>query len=342
MTRVLITGLATYWGGNLARLLEEMPDIEVVVGVDRNLPRVELERTEFVRIREDYGSLRRIVEAARIDTILHTHLIMDSTTTTARRVHEQNVIGTMNLLAAAAATDSPIRRVVVKSSTLVYGSGRGDPNIFGETQKRSNPARTGIESSLIEVEEYVRDFAEDNPHVSVTLMRLANVIGSDLDTPLLSALRLPATPTILGFDPLVQMVHVEDCVSALAYAVQHDLPGIFNVAADGIIPWSEVRAICGKPPLFLPPYGTEAAASVLRAARIIDLPTEILAFLRFGRGVDNRRLKDAGFRYKYTTVGAFNDFIAGLRLRRVIGSEDVEGYDYQEDLENFLHRHVVG
>lgn len=340
MSRVLITGLATYWGGRLAQVLEEHPDVELIVGVDRRAPNVELERTEFVRVREDYGALRRIVEAAEIDTILHTHLLVDSTAASSRWLHEQNVIGTMNLLAAAATTDSPVRRVIVKSSTLVYGSGRGDPMIFRETMRRSNPPRTQVERTLIEVEDYVRDFAEDNPHVSVTLLRVANVIAADHDTPMLTALRMPAVPAVFGFDPLIQVVHVEDCVSALAYSVQADLPGIYNVAADGMIPWSEMRAILGKPPLWLPPMGTQATAGWLRRARLLDLPDELLSLLRFGRGVDNLRFKQSGFTYRYSTVDCLYDFAEGLRLRRVIGEAEEPTYEYQSDLEQFLHRHT--
>ncbi|MCC7076220.1 MAG: NAD-dependent epimerase/dehydratase family protein [Acidimicrobiia bacterium] len=341
MKRILITGLATYWGGRLAQVLEEQPAVDLIVGVDRHAPTVELDRTEFVRVREDYGALRRIVEAAEIDTILHTHLLVDSTAASSRQVHELNVIGTMNLLAAAATTDSPVRRLIVKSSTLVYGAGRGDPQIFRETARRSNSPRTQVERSLLEVEDYVRDFAEDNPHVSVTLLRVANVIAPDFDTPMLNALHMPAVPAVFGFDPLVQFVHVEDCVSALAYAVENDLPGIFNVAADGVIPWSEVRGIIGKPAMWLPPLGTQAAAGMLRRSHIVDLPDEFLSLLRFGRGVDNVRLKQVGFRYRYSTVGCLYDFAEGLRLRRVIGAAEQPTYEYQEDLEQFLHRHTV-
>lgn len=340
MTRVLITGLSRYWGGRLAQILENAPSVELIVGVDTREPTVELERTEFVRIREDYAPLRRIVEAAEIDTILHTHLIVDSTATSGGRLHEQNVIGTMNLLAAAGATDSPVRKVIVKSSTLVYGSGRGDPQIFLEQSKRSNAPRTGIERSLIEVEDYVRDFAEDNPHVIVTLMRCANVIGTDIETPMMDAIMLPAVPYLSGFDPLVQVVHVDDCASALAFGVEHDLPGIYNVAAEGMIPWSEVRAICAKPGLPLPPFGSAAAAAVLRAARVVDLPPELLDMLRFGRGVDNKALQHAGFRYRYTTVQALRDLLAAMRLKAVVGNSEPAAF-YQDDLENFLHRHAL-
>ncbi|MGH9276115.1 MAG: NAD-dependent epimerase/dehydratase family protein, partial [Acidimicrobiales bacterium] len=160
--RVLITGLATFWGGRVAQALEADPDVDVIVGLDRFEPTVQLERTEYVRSDERYSILARIVKAARIDTIVHTFLVVDSTQMASRTMHEINVIGTMNLFAAASAQDSTVRDVVVKSSTLVYGAGSRDPNVFREESTRTTPPRTPVERSLLEVEGYVRDFAEDN------------------------------------------------------------------------------------------------------------------------------------------------------------------------------------
>ena len=120
--RVLITGISRYWGGRLAQALEAFPEVEAVIGVDSEEPNVELERTEYVRADENYSILTRIVKAAAIDTILHTFLVVDSTRMSGRQLHEINVIGTMNLLAAASAADSPVRTLVVKSSGLIYGS----------------------------------------------------------------------------------------------------------------------------------------------------------------------------------------------------------------------------
>ena len=76
---VLVTGLGTFWGGRVAQALEADPDVDVIVGLDREEPTVELERTEYVRADESYSILARIVKAARIDTILHTFLVVDST-----------------------------------------------------------------------------------------------------------------------------------------------------------------------------------------------------------------------------------------------------------------------
>src|SRR6266513_2317310 len=147
--RVLVTGLSTHWGGKLAQTLENRSDVDVVVGLDTKDPTVPLERTEFVRSDSSYSILARIVKATQIDTVLHTHLIVDSTLASSRRLHEVNVIGTMNLLAAAGAAGSPVRKVVLKSSGLVYGSNYRDPYCFREEDKRTRAPRTNVERSLL-------------------------------------------------------------------------------------------------------------------------------------------------------------------------------------------------
>src|SRR4029077_17508756 len=167
--RALVTGLSTYWGGRVAQALEQRPDVGGVVGVDTREPPPPLARTEFVRTDSSHSILSRIVRATQVDTIVHTHLVVDSTRTSSRTLHEINVIGTMNLLAAAGAPSSPVRKVVLKSSGLVYGANFQDPNQFREEMSRTRPARTAVERSLLDAEAFLRDFADDNPHIAVTL-----------------------------------------------------------------------------------------------------------------------------------------------------------------------------
>ena len=332
--RVLVTGLGTFWGGRVAQALERDRDVDVIVGLDTKEPSVELERTEFVRADESYSILARIVKAARIDTVFHTFLTVDSTGKTPRAVHEINVIGTMNLLAACTA-GSTVRSLILKSSTLVYGSNPDDPTWFQETTRRSRPPRTVVESSMIEAEGYVRDFMEDNPEKSVTVLRFSNVLGQDITTPLSSALKLPLVPAILGFDPRLQFVHEVDVVRSMLFVLERDLAGVYNVAGDGLLPWSEVIAMCGKRSLPLSPIGTGVAARVLRMARAAQLPPEVLELLRHGRGVDTRRLRRHGFRYEFTSAGAVEDFWKAERLRRTVGEVEPH-YRYERDVEAFF------
>jgi len=333
--RVLVTGIGTFWGSRVAQELESRPDVEMVVGLGAEEPVLPLERTEYVRSDSSYSILQRLVHATQVDTILHTHLIVDSTQMSGRSLHEINVIGTMNLLAAAGSLNSPVTKLVVKSSTLVYGANRTDPYFFREGAERTGPPRTRVERSLVEVGSYVRDFAADNPHVLVTELLFTNVMGDHMATPFSKALRMRMVPEILGFDPLLQFTHEDDVTGALIYSTVRDAPGAFNVAGDGTITWSEVARMARKRRFPLPPVLTGVVAEPLRMLGWVDLPEEMLDLLRYGRGVDNSRFKATGFRYRFTTVSAVDDFLRGMRLEATIG-ERQPSYRYEQDVESFF------
>jgi UDP-glucose 4-epimerase len=171
--------------------------------------------------------------------------------------------------------------------------------------------------------------------VVTTILRFANVVGGELETPLTRVLDAPFVPSILGYDQRMQFVHTEDVVGALDYCVERDVPGIYNVAGDGVVPWSEVMTRLRKPRLILPPVATSLVAASLKRIGF-DVPPELQALLRYGRGVDNRRFKMMGFRYGYTSAGALLAHVEEMRLRRTKGSEP--GYRYEGELEEFLRR----
>ncbi|HEX8802877.1 MAG TPA: NAD-dependent epimerase/dehydratase family protein [Acidimicrobiales bacterium] len=331
--RVLVTGLGTFWGGRVAQVLERDPDVDVIIGLDTTEPTVELERTEYVRSDPSYSILSRIVHATQVDTIIHTFLVVDAGQMSGRRVHEINVIGTMNLFAAASQPESRVTNVVVKSSTLVYGSSYRDPVWFAEETPRSSTPRHRIERSLGEVESYVRDYAVDNPHVTLSLLRFSNVLGSDIVTSITKALQLPVVPSIWGFDPRLQFVHEDDVVRAMMFVLDRQLGGVYNVAGDGLLPWSEVVAMCGRRRLPLPPVGRSLLGGPLSHLGV-ELSPELAELLTYGRGADNRRLKEAGFSYGYTSAGAVQAFVEAVRLRRTVG--DPTPYHYERDVEQFF------
>jgi UDP-glucose 4-epimerase len=341
--RILVTGLSTYWGGRLAQALEAFPEIEAIVGVAADEPQVELERTEYVKVGAQHALLRRVVEAAEIDTVVDTRLVVDSATTSSAKAHENNVIGTMNILAACSGADSPVRKVVFKSSTHFYGCEQDDPAFFDETMDRPHPPRTPIERDIVEAEASLSEFAERNREVSVTILRFANVLGPDVRTSHIALLSLPVLPMILGFDPRQQFVHEDDVVHALEHAVKQDAPGVFNVAADGVLAFSEVAGLLRKPYLpLLPPWGTGLATAALRRIGV-NIPPEMLAQLRFGRGVDNRRYKATGFRYQHTSRETVLVLGEHLRLAPLVRGAQ-EPYRYEREVEEFLRwsPHVQG
>jgi UDP-glucose 4-epimerase len=104
-----------------------------------------------------------------------------------------------------------------------------------------------------------------------------------------------------------------------------------------------VCRIAGRRRVPITPLGTGVAAGALRRLGIVDLPLEVLSLLRFGRGVDNHRFKDAGYRYRYTSAGTVEDFARGLRLRATVGDRP-PAYEYDPGVEDFFRRSpaVVG
>jgi UDP-glucose 4-epimerase len=319
----------------MAQALEAKPDVEMILGLGTKEPRVPLERTEFVRSDQKYSILSRIVRATQVDTIVHTFLETNSVSVPSRVLHEINVIGTLNLLAAAGSSGASVRKVIVKSSTHVYGSAPADPTWFREEDVRTGPVRTRLERSLLEVETLVRDFADDNPHLAVTVLRFANVLGTDIVTPISHDLKRRILPCVAGFDPLVQFVEEDDVVRSLEFATANRIPGVFNVAGEGKLPWSEVAAIAGAHLLPLPPIRPRLFAAPLVRLGAVSFPPELQSLATYGRGVDTSRLRELGFEYRFTSAGAVNSFARANNLRRATGSTAPE-YRYEQDVEQFF------
>jgi UDP-glucose 4-epimerase len=332
--RVLVTGISTLWGGRLAQAIERDDEVEAIIGVSSEDPTCELERTEFVRVGLQHALLRRIVQAAEIDTVIDTRLVVDSLHASPRAAHEANVIGTMNILAACGGPDSPVRKVVFKSSAHYYGCERDDPAFFMEDMRRPHPPGTRLEADIVEAEKAVEGFAKRNPDVTVTVLRFVNALGPGLDTTHTRLFELPAVPCILGFDPRYQFIHEDDLVGALRFAVEHNLPGVYNAAGDGVLALSEVCSLLGKPPApILPPWGTSLAAGALSRVGV-RVPGEVLNQLRYGRGLDNRALKGVGYGYAFTSREAVLRHAEAQRARPLL--ENGGGYRYEREVEEFL------
>jgi UDP-glucose 4-epimerase len=336
--RVLITGISRFWGSELAQRLERNPMVEQIVGVDVREPSEDLERTDFVRADIRHSLIGKLVRALGIDTVVHTNLIVDPRRTSARVAHETNVIGTMNLLAACSGADSPVRKLVVKSSTAIYGSEPDDPSFWTEDMTRRGSPRDTFTRDIVEVETYVRDFALRQANARVTVLRFANVLGPLLQTPFQALFALPLVPTVLGFDPRLQFIHEEDAVEVLYRATVEDHPRVYNVAGPGIVILSQAIRIMGKRNVpVIPPFGGSLATTALRRFGIIDWPAHLLRLIQFGRVVDISRLKeDFGFTPQHSSRDTVEDYARRHRVHDLLAERG--RYTYDKDVEEFLQR----
>ncbi len=318
-SRVLITGVSRYLGGRLAALLTADPSIERVIGVDTVPPHGDLGRAEFVRADIRNPLIAKVIAEEQVDTVLHMNVVATPFGAGGRTaMKEINVIGTMQLLAACQKGPS-VRKLIVKSTTAVYGSSSQDPGLFTEEMEPRSAPRSGFGKDAVEVEGYVRGFGRRRPDVALSVLRFTNFIGPTIDSLLTRYFSLPVVPTVLGFDPRLQLCHEDDGVEVLHRATVEEHPGTFNVGGDGVLLLSQAVRRCGKLALPIPSPAVAGVGQLLRRAGVVDVSPEQLRFLNHGRAVDTTKLAAAfGDPLRWSSRAALDDFVAGRPVHRTV------------------------
>jgi UDP-glucose 4-epimerase len=314
---VLVTGAARQLGGRFVRRVQREPEIGRVIAVDAVPPEHDLGDAEFVRADIRQPMIGKVLAQHSVDTVVHLDVSGTPLGSGGRtQAKESNVIGTMQLLGACQKAPT-VRRLVVKSTTSVYGSAPRDPAVFSETTPVKSLPSGGFAKDAVEVEGYVRGFARRRPDVAVAVLRFANILGPDADTPLAEYFGLPVLPTVLGYDPRLQFVHEDDVNEVLVVASTEARRGTynngtFNIAGDGVLLLSQTARRLGKPtvPVLLP--AVTWLGRMLRTAGVTDFSAEQIRLLTHGRVVDTRQMRETlGFVPAYSTAETFYDFARG-------------------------------
>jgi UDP-glucose 4-epimerase len=162
-------------------------------------------------------------------------------------ISHANVEGAKNLLDACA--EASVARVVIMSSTMVYGAHPNNAAFIGEESALRASSQQGYLVDLLEIEALTKAFQRVVPDTDLVMLRFAHIIGPSADTPMTRFLSSRWAPVLLGFDPMMQIIHEEDVVEALAHATLNTVSGAFNVATPETMPLSKLVALSGKSPL---------------------------------------------------------------------------------------------
>ncbi len=340
--RVLVIGVSRSTGRRLVSALAADERVARVIAVDSAPPPGRLpDKVEVLRADLGSPALIKVFKSAAVDTLVHLGVNAEPRAMGGRAsMKEHNVVGTMQLLAAAYHAPD-LRRLVLKSTTAVYGAAPGDPAVWTESMEPGTP-RSGFGKDSIEVEDYVRSFDRRRPDVTVTILRLANQAGPTVSNPLTRYFELPVCPTVLGFDPRLQFLHESDTERVLERAVLGPaVRGTFNIAGDGVVLLSQAIRIAGKPPMPIPEPLVPVVAEGLR--RVVDFSPEQVRFLQYGRVADTAAARQRlGFTPKWSSQEAFRDF-AGTRLTPLVSEERVERLQRQaHEAGEFLTRRLTG
>ncbi|WP_392671385.1 NAD-dependent epimerase/dehydratase family protein [Streptomyces sp. LN785] len=314
---VLVTGAARQLGGRFVRRIQRDPDVERVIAVDAVAPGHQLGDADFVRADIRQPAIARVLAEHSVDTVVHLDVSGKALGAGGRTaIKETNVIGTMQLLGACQKSPT-VQRLVIKSSTSVYGSAPRDPAVFTETTPPKSLPSGGFAKDAVEVEGYVRGFARRRPDVAVCVLRFANILGPDADSPLSDYLALPVLPTVFGYDPRLQFVHESDVLDVLGIASREPRrgtlnSGTFNIAGDGVLLLSQCARRLGRPtlPLLLP--AVTWVGQALRTVGMTDFAPEQIRLLTHGRVVSTVQMRETlGFHPAFTTAETFAEFTRG-------------------------------
>jgi len=317
--RVLLTGTSGFLGSQLLRRMRSDPRCDRLVAIDLQRPPFKHPKVIFHKVDLTYPRademLIEILEEEKPDTVIHTGFyqrpIEDTT-----YAHEVNSVGTMHILSAC--SESPVRKIVVGSRTMVYGAQYDNPHYMSEDHTPRPQMEYEFQRDKVEVERQLLRFWKDHPETLVTVLRHCSIIGPTVDNCWTHYLSMPVCPTILGYNPLIQFISEDDVIDAFNLAVDEDFPGVFNIVGRRAIPLSIILKLANKPRL---PLISPVAENLFRGLWITSVgpfPPEHVSFLRYHCLADGSRAKEVmGFEAKKTAWEALEEYLEDRRLDRV-------------------------
>jgi UDP-glucose 4-epimerase len=308
--RLAVTGTSSFLGARLLRRLAGERGGEALVALDVAAPPPALGVRHRGLDFTEPASDQRLLEAFReeeVEAVLHT-AFFTSPRRDATHAHELESIGTLNLLAAAAAAG--VRHVFIRSFTAVYGASGQNPSFL--TEDRPLPSGSGLRwlRDKLETEQHAAAFARRYPDLGVTVLRFAPLFGPGVHTFYTRIFDHRVVPVLMGFDPLVQLLHPEDAIEASLRALALGTRGIFNVTPAHPIPLVTALHLAAKIPVAVPHPVAYVAADALWATGVGDAPRGFVDFARYPFVADGEKARrELGWSASYSSRQALEAYL---------------------------------
>lgn len=282
---VILTGVC----GRLGRLL--------LRGLHREGRVVGIDRREFLDAPPDLThyrlDLRRkacrdVFRREPVRAVVHLGVMHDPRVSAETR-HTWNVEGFGRVLEYVAAHRIP--KLVLLSSAAVYGARPGNAQFLSEDAPLLAASRLSEIRDLVELDMLAQTFFWRAPECATVILRPSFIAGR-VHNEIFSYFRLPVTPRLLGFDPMMQFVHEDDVVAALRLALRPGVRGIFNLGGPGVLPLSQVIARMGRPSMPVAHFLARRLLDGLWRFGLTDFPGREIDYLRYVCMVDDRRARE--------------------------------------------------
>jgi UDP-glucose 4-epimerase len=251
-----------------------------------------------------------ILHHHRVVTLVHlAHIIKPG-----RNRREINAIRLANLNALRSVLDScsrsGVKHVIYLSSHTIYGAHKDNhvPLTEGSPLRPSPDFPYGYDKFL--AEQVLREFSQEHQHSKITILRSCVVLGPAANNYITRAFFRPVLLGIRGYDPPLQFLHEDDLARVLTTIIQQGVPGVFNVAGEGVVHYREmVRAIRRKL-VSLPAFLAYPLVQLTWSMGIQhDASAAGLDLVRYPMVVSTETLKKGtGYRFQYSSLEALTAF----------------------------------
>lgn len=306
---IAITGSDGFFGRALVRALEANDAVDRVLALDVRAPEATHPKTSWFKM--DLVHPRSAAQLHKLlvgtDVVVHTAFLARPTHQ-GGWAHELETLGTRNVVAAVEGAN--VRKLILRSSTFCYGASPHNPAYLDESAPLEGGRLSTFIADKIEAEAQVARFANKHPDRVVTVLRFSPIIGPTGDTIAANYLRKRVCPTLLGFDPLLHLLHEEDAIQATVQAsLKVDARGAINIAPEGVIPLTSAIRLAGSRPMPIPGNVLRTSSEALWAVQIGLFPPGLIDFLRYPMVVDTTLMRERlGFEPRYdvrTTIETF-------------------------------------
>lgn len=284
LRKVVVTGISGRLGRIVARRLHH--DLEYqIVGLDRRPMPGRPKDIEHHQVDLRSKKARDVFRAGDVDALVHLGVMHDPRARPAE-LYSWNITGTTKLLEYCQAYRVP--KVVLLSSANVYGPRPDNPQFLTEDAPLLAAQRFPQMRDLVEIDHMVSTFLWRAQGTETVILRPVHIVGPVHNAPS-NYLRIQRPPVLLGFDPMVQLIHVQDVAEAIVHALAPARRGIYNVVGPGEVPLSTVLKELGREPVAIPHPVAGPILSLAFRLGISSFPVAELDFIRYVCMVDGRR-----------------------------------------------------
>ena len=276
--KIAITGAAGYFGRKIIEKLEENEEIEKIVGISRRKFSHNFKKLKYYQMDVRDNKVKNLFKKYEVDSLIHLAFVLNPIHNE-KEMHEINVGGTKNILNAA--KEAKIKKIIMTSSTMVYGAWPDNPEFLYEDSPLRGHPKYYYNKDKIEIERLSNEFIKENPEITFTILRPCLVLGPNVNHFYSRLLNWPFLPLVDGENPDMQFIHEDDIARAYEFFLNNDINGIFNIVGHGTMKWKDIITFAGKRAIKMPSSILYPIANFLWKIRLLEAPPAIFDFIKY-------------------------------------------------------------